>query len=245
MMKRSSPAWRIFAILAVFALATPRPGATEPESLDRNLEYTVTDLRGKLVRESPDPTAKLKIGATAHSGEVLKAGWYSRAELSVVSHRARFKISARSRVRLAGDRPGVLLELEQGRIRAIFDHFEGDEPPERRVVTPSAILAVRGTEYGVSVSRAGITTVVVFAGVVEINTVIKTAGPVLVSAGQSCTVRPGQVPSTPQKHMMQRDDWDRGRAPGPMPGKTGSEQHPRQGGRESAPGGRMSGGGRG
>ena len=205
------------------------------------LEYKVTAVKGKLIRESPLPGSQLEVGATALSGDVLKAGWFSSAELEVESHRSRFKISARSRIRLAGDQPGILIEVEKGRLHAIFDRLEGDEPPERIVVTPSAVLAVRGTEYGIAVARSGTTTLVVFEGQVEVRNRIGKAQTVMIPAGQMCRIQNGQVPTPPRSHSMGPSDWDRGQAPHSMREHTPSDGSSSSMGGE---GGKMPGGGR-
>ncbi len=227
----------IGALIAGLTLMNAVVGAQDSNGV---LEYRVTAVKGKLYRESPLPESQLEIGDTLTSGAVLKAGWFSSAELRVESHRSRFKISARSRVRLAGDRPGILLEVEKGRIHAIFDRLEGNEPPERIVVTPSAILAVRGTEYGLAVSRSGKTTLVVFEGTVEVRNTVGKVQTVLVPAGQMCTIQNGKGPNQPMPHSMGPGDWDRGQAPHSMGDHAPKDGSSSQMGGE---GGRMTGSG--
>ena len=59
-------------------------------------------------------------GDHARSGDILRTGSRSRAELAVIEYSAKFVISSKTSFRLAHDRPGVLLELERGSLRAIF-----------------------------------------------------------------------------------------------------------------------------
>ncbi len=178
--------------------------------------YEVTAVKRKLFLVDPPPDTQLLVGAIAASGQALRTGSRSSAEIVQNEAGARFTISAKTRVRLAADRPGVLLEIERGRLRAIFDKLAGNDERERLVITPSAVLAVRGTEYGVVVAKSGETQVVVFAGEVEVVDLARSGPAVVVSAGQYCTVRRGHAPSRPMSHGMGRSDWDHGRMPGSM-----------------------------
>jgi len=126
---------------------------------------------------------------------------------------ARFRLSSKTRARLAGDRPGVLLEIERGSLRAIFGKFLGEDPPERIVTTPSAVLAVRGTDYGVEVSKSGDTTVTVFSGEVEVVDIDRSVPSIRVHAGEFSTIRRGKTPGAPRPHEINQKDWDGGRRP--------------------------------
>jgi hypothetical protein len=175
--------------------------------------YEVASLKGKLMREDPEPEIELAVGARPTAGELLRTGRRSRAEIVVQEAGARFLLGPSTRARLASRRPGVLLDVERGRLRAIFDKLAADPPPERVVTTPSAVLAVRGTEYGVEVGRRGDTDVVVFEGVVEVRDAAGEGEWVRVQAGFHVRVRHGQLPGQPQPHRLDQSAWDRGRRP--------------------------------
>jgi hypothetical protein len=96
----------------------------------------------------------------------VTTGFFGRTVLAVPERAASFEVFSSSRVRLAGGEPGVLLVLEKGRIKAAFDAFTGASEA-RRVAVPGAILAVRGTRYGVEVS-GGQSVLAVFEGTVEL-----------------------------------------------------------------------------
>ncbi|MEJ2189360.1 MAG: FecR domain-containing protein [Acidobacteriota bacterium] len=198
--------------LAVVA-AAPSSNAPTP------LTYEVTAIKHKLFLEEQGRERTLQQGDHATSGDALRTGWRATAELAVPARAAFFHLGSSSRFRLAHDRPGVLLELERGRLRAVF----GPEKPgdgtaqERLVTTPSAVLSVRGTQYGVEVAKNGETSLVVFEGVVEVTETSGIGGPVQVRAGETCRVRSGKPPSAPQHHQMSPQAWDRGsstRSPG-------------------------------
>ena len=191
---------------------------TLPAEVDREpetLAYDIVDVKGKLLLEAEPEARRLEIGDRAVSGDRLRTGWSSRAELEVASRASRFLLGPRTRCTLAHDRPGVLLHVERGRLRAVFDAFTGEEP--RLVTTPSAVLAVRGTEYGLWVAKDGDTHLVVFAGVVEVTDPAGTTPPVRVEAGHETRIVTGRAPEAPTEHRITPQDWDRGRT-APPPG---------------------------
>jgi hypothetical protein len=133
-------------------------------------------------------------GATANSGDTVCTGWGSRALLTVPSWSARFEVYSRSRVSLTAGQPGVLVELQEGRIKAIFDTLVEGGWRERKVAVPGALLAVRGTRYGVAVDGKGRSTLVVFKGVVEVQPTTAHLAPFRVKAGQWSSFAPGLTP---------------------------------------------------
>jgi hypothetical protein len=180
--------------------------------------YSLAALKGKLVREIPSPEERLEITSAIEAGDVLRTGWRSSAQITSPEMSTNFHISPRTRVRLASDQPGVLLELQKGRLRAVFGKISEGPDAERIVITPSAILAVRGTEYGVAVSKAGDTSVVVFSGVVDVTDIGKSTPSVSIGAGQFCNIPRGEGPTHPMSHMMGPGDWNHGQMPGSMSG---------------------------
>ena len=224
---------RYASIAGILGLAvlTAAPSADPPTPLT----YEVTAVKHKLFLEEQGAERTLQKGDHATSGDALRTGWRATAELAVPARAAFFHLGSSSRFRLAHGRAGVLLELERGRLRAVFGpETRGDGTPQERVVTtPSAVLAVRGTQYGVEVAKNGDTSLVVFEGVVEISEAGGIGGPVQVRAGESCRVRSGKPPSAPQRHQMSAQAWDRGSSPG-SPGQGSSMQQ--QGGAARQPG---------
>lgn len=224
---------RTLALLAPAGLALVLvAAATDPGP--QRLAYDVVDLKGKLWLETETEPNRLEVGDRAESGDRLGTGSSSRAELGVASHATRFLLGPKTRCTLAHGRPGVLLHLERGRLHAVFDPYPGSDP--RLVTTPSAVLAVRGTEYGLEVDKKGRTHVVVFAGVVEVADPAGAQPPVRVEAGQQTRAAGGEPPETPTPHRIAPQDWDRGRT-APPPGMTEGGFDPgMQGGDPGAPG---------
>jgi len=221
-----------FLVVAMTALGARR--GPEPES---PLDYEVVAVKRHLVLVTDSGELQLETGDHARSGDSLRTGSRSSADLEVAERAARFHIGTKTRFRLAHETPGVLIDIERGSLRAIFGKLpEGDES-ERLVVTPSAVLAVRGTEYGVEVEKDGDTSVVVFEGTVEVRNQTGTGDVVRVQAGQSTRIRKGRPPNAPSPHGLTSGDWDQGRRTGSS-NSGGGQQMPGMGNqpRQSGPG---------
>jgi hypothetical protein len=218
----------VVAASASFAIAVSSDAPTV-------VDYRVDSVTRQLVLVSAAGDQPLAVGATVHSGESLRTGSRSKADLSAPTFAARFSIGAKTRFRLAHDRPGVLLEVERGSLRAVFDRLTGDDDRERLVTTPSAVLAVRGTEYGVEVEKDGDTSIVVFEGTVEVRDTSGKGGIARVGAGQRCRIRKGRPPEAPTAHGLSAGDWDSGRRSERPTGSSG-QQNPAAG-RGTQPGG--------
>lgn len=102
------------------------------------------------------------------------------------------------------------LHVLLGTVRVQIEKLSG-RPNPKTLTTPTAIIGVRGTIFGVSVNQAGDSQVGVDEGLVSVASQIQPGDEVIVKPGQSCWVRRGQRPTQPQ--MMMR----------PMPGLMGSD----------------------
>jgi len=78
-----------------------------------------------------------------------------------------------------------------GKVRIKINHL-GGKPNPYRINSPTASVAVRGTEFSVAVNGIGETEVVVFEGLVEVTSLSNPENKVLVNPGQGVIVRPNQ-----------------------------------------------------
>ena len=218
------------------------------------LAYRFEEVKSSVYRlpgGSEKREVKVAAGETAAPGDHVRTGWWGRTLLSVPGRAARFEISSGTRVKLATDDPAVLLVVEKGRVKAFFDALTGAEPVERRVSTPGALLAVRGTRNGVDVDASGQTTVA------EIISTAPGIAPVRVGPEEFCTFTPGTRPlPSPMGPMgMNEKNWGerpagaspqspqsrQGSPGGPAPGGQGGMPGSPGGGGSSAPPGGMGG----
>jgi len=159
------------SFLAIAAVS----GAGQP------IDYHFAQVKRSVMLTTAGQQQNATAGQHAKSGDKVQTGWLSYALIASEQYRAKFEIFSSTQVQLAEGTPGVLLSVERGRIRAMFDKITGSEP--RVVKTPGAMLAVRGTQFDVDVDSAGRTTVDVFEGTVEVRSDMLRE-PLLVHAGQ-------------------------------------------------------------
>jgi hypothetical protein len=84
-----------------------------------------------------------------------------------------------------------LFEIVLGVVRVKINHFAG-RPNPYRMNTPTASIAVRGTEFSIEVDAAGSTKVVVYEGAVEVSSRTDPDRKTLVEAGRGVLVQGGQ-----------------------------------------------------
>jgi len=173
-------------------------------------EYRFDDVRSKVIVDTEGRSLQVERGAIAHGGDLVRTGWRGRANVSVDAVASRFEIFPGTRVRLASEKPGVIVLLERGRLKAMFDAVTGND--ERIVETPGALLAVRGTRYGVEVDGSGDTIVSVFEGMVEVRPFDPGMAPLLVRPGEVGRYGPKQEPRKVMDGMTERNWNDRGGA---------------------------------
>jgi hypothetical protein len=207
------------ALLAVLLAAAGLVLAQDPT--ERPLEYRFDEVKSKVLRSpggDDSRAARVAAGDLAAAGDGVSTGLFGRTVLSVPERAVRFEVFSSTRVRLAGSEPGVLLVLEAGRLKAAFDAFTG-AAEERRVAAPGALLAVRGTRYGLEASPEGESTLAVFEGTVEVFPADGTPS-LRVAAGEFCAFGPK---SPPRKGRMDRSGMSEKSWGSRGPGTTGSQ----------------------
>jgi hypothetical protein len=168
--------------------------------------YRIAQPRGWVYLERAAERTRIRAATPAWGGDGVQTAWFSSAEIEVPARGARFLLGPRTDARLAAGQPGVLLDVRRGRLRAIFDKLVGDDGV-RLVTTPAAVVAVRGTHFGLAVSAAGDTRIVVFEGVLEVSSLAGAGVPVSVPAGSFTTVPFDGVPEPPQPAWFEEETW--------------------------------------
>ncbi len=220
-------------LLAILAMSSLALGPADP------LTYRFDEVKSKVKKLPSGEEAKetsVAAGDTAAGGDVVKTGFWARAVVSVAGKATRFVISSSTRVRLQGEEPGVLLVLEKGRLEAFFDALTGGPPVERKIAAPGALLAVRGTRFGLETGEGGETLLVVFEGTVELTPRVTGVPPVFIKANEFCTFGPRMAPPHPMPMRgsgMSEGAWGRRQMEqGTKPGEGGRPPGP-----QAAPGG--------
>jgi hypothetical protein len=188
------------------------------------VDYRFDEVKRNVVLTTADRELKVDRGQLAHGGDKVQTGFFSYALIASERYRAKFEIFSSTNVQLTTGTPGVILSLERGRLRAVFDKIIGDEP--RIVQTPGALLAVRGTKYDVEVDGGGQTTVDVWEGVVELQSPALRA-PMFVRAGQESRFGRHEAPRAAQPIPENRQKNDPNRHGGePEHGRQAPPQPP-------------------
>jgi ferric-dicitrate binding protein FerR (iron transport regulator) len=94
------------------------------------------------------------------------------------------------------------LNVFLGNVRVQIEKLSG-RPNPKSMTTPTAIIAVRGTIFSVSVDQTGDTQVGVGEGLVSVASLLQPQNEVLLKPGQSCWMRHGQQRPTQPQMMTQ------------------------------------------
>jgi len=84
-----------------------------------------------------------------------------------------------------------LFEIMLGSVRVKINHFAG-RPNPYRINSPTASIAVRGTDFNVTVDTRGDTQVMVYEGIVEVTSLLDPTQSVMIEAGRGVLLVPGQ-----------------------------------------------------
>ncbi len=222
------------------AIAAVLTAALLAASGEAPLEYRFAEVKSTVNLRHGDLDRRAAAGDVGVAGDEVRTGWRGRAVVEVAALAARFEILPSTRARLGGPQPGVLLVLERGRLKAVLDALTGSH--DRLVATPGALLAVRGTRYGVEVAADGSATVAVFEGTVEVRPTTAGFPVTAVAAGELCRFGPHTPPQrAPLPRGVGEESWRGGlgdagggagtrvgepppgsRAPAPRPGGPGT-----------------------
>jgi hypothetical protein len=180
------------------------------------LEYRFETIKSKVVVEHAGDRRRAGVGDIAVGGDLVRTGWFAHASLAVNQAASRFELYPSTRVRLGDERPEVLVILERGKLEAVFDALTGRD--DRLVATPGAVLAVRGTRYGVEVDGEGEAVLAVFEGRVEVRPTRTELQAVTVEAGHLCRFGPRTAPRVARAPQgLDERSWQRGGAMRDLP----------------------------
>jgi FecR-like protein len=180
--------FRILLFGLIAQAAVPAVTAQTPP-----VEARVASVSGSTIRSSTlSPSQPVQRGDVLAPGDEIdtRGGGHAVIELtdgSVVIVQPGSRILFQN-YRAAGSLD-ELFEIMVGRVRFQINHFVGRSNPYR-VNSPTASIAVRGTDFSVAVQESGATEVVVYAGQVEVTSLNDPSQTVLVGPGRSVIVRP-------------------------------------------------------
>ncbi len=204
------------------ALLVVLPMAAE-ESAPSPAPYRFEEIRSSVTLRHSGAERKPSEGDGAVAGDEVETGWFGRAVLSVPDRASRFEVLSSSKVVLGGPEPGILLRLQEGRLRAMFGKLLGKDD-DRLVSAPGALLAVRGTRYGLEVDGRGNATLVVFEGTVEVRPLAGGVAPLAIGAGHACRIgRDSRCERMAMPGGMNERSWPHGGMNGMSPNDPGGD----------------------
>src|SRR6267154_726079 len=177
---------------------------------------TIAEWRGNVRLSLPDrsPTNPLR-GEQLPPGTILDTG--NGRLLLRLSDGSEVMLGAHTRLRV--QEPSLTdpsyFQLLLGRIRALINKRTGGTVPFE-LGTPSAVIAVRGTQFEVEVNAHNVTEVDVVDGLVEVYGRNATGGSVLLEPGFSTRVGMDSGPELPEPTNEMRPEVER-----PEPGENG------------------------
>lgn len=179
--------------LTVFSIATTSEDSFRVYTQSASVEARVTSVSGGATLSGNGRNgARLTRGAILSPGHEIDTQSGGRVVIDL-SDGSQVIVLPGSRVVINDYRnAGSLRELLQiilGRIRVKINHFK-NKPNPYRIKSPTASIAVRGTEFEVSVESSGETKVVVLEGAVEVAALGDPANPLLAEPGRGVVVRP-------------------------------------------------------
>ncbi len=160
----------------------------------QTVEARIASVKGKVLRFDANRLLfSVKPGDSLAPGDEIDTR--SGSAVIELSDGSLVLVQPRSRVVLQDFRAASslreLLKIVIGRVRVKINHF-GGKPNPYRVNSPTASIAVRGTEFSVFVDYTGSTEVRVHEGLVEVTNLNLPQQKVLVSQGHSVLVRPNE-----------------------------------------------------
>ncbi|MBS1789401.1 MAG: FecR domain-containing protein [Acidobacteria bacterium] len=179
----------VFAVCALLAAAT-----LECSSFAQSVEARVASVKGKATRINLARKFALRRGDKLAPGDEIDTINGGRVTIELTDG-SMITVQPGSHIIFKDYRTASslreLIQVFIGRVRIKINHY-GGKPNPYRVNSPSASILVRGTEFSVGVNSSGETSVVVYDGLVEVESLSDPNRHTLVSPGHGVLVKPNE-----------------------------------------------------
>jgi ferric-dicitrate binding protein FerR (iron transport regulator) len=178
------------AALVAYAISTPLAHAGDPRMTPEEAAATAKTVAGRVSVLRDLREWAVEVGDKVKVQETIVTGKDGHA-LFIVSDGSTFEVFPNAKVTFrknSGDWRD-LLDVMLGRVRVQIEHI-GNTPNPNKVLTPTAVISVRGTIFDITVNDANESTLVeVEQGVVDVgHALLGSANKVTLHAGDSVTV---------------------------------------------------------
>jgi ferric-dicitrate binding protein FerR (iron transport regulator) len=176
----------LLAALVAYAISTPQALAGDPRMTADEAAATAKTVQGRVSVMRDFQEWAIEVGSKVKVQETIVTGKDGHA-IFVVSDGSTFEVFPNAKVvfrKNAGNWQD-LLDIMLGRVRVQIEHF-GNKPNPNKVLTPTAVISVRGTIFDVTVNDDSEATLVeVEEGVVDV-------GHALLGSATKRTLRAGE-----------------------------------------------------
>src|SRR5215510_8718158 len=205
-------------LLFLLAASIQWMGATAPAQA---VDARVASVQGAALRRNNQRAFILARGDLLSPGDEIDTRGGGRVVIELTDGSV-VVVNPNSRIVISDYRAATSLRemfrILVGRVRVKIAHY-GGKPNPYRVNSPTASILVRGTEFGVAVEPSGDTTVAVYEGLVEVQSLSDSRRRVLISAGGGAVVKANEdirlfTPSSGNRsdeRGSRNDDADNGR----------------------------------
>jgi len=185
---------RWLQLLFVFAGSIQWIGAIARAQATAPVDAYVSSVKGRALRHNNQRSYILAHGDALIPGDEIDTRGGGRVVIelsdgSLVVIRPNSRIVINNYLAAASLRD--LFRIVIGQVRVKIRHI-GGKPNPYRVNSPTASILVRGTEFGVAVDASGDTRVVVYEGLVEVESLSDPRRRVLLAPGRGALVRPNE-----------------------------------------------------
>jgi len=178
-------------ILFVCAVSIQWISATARAQAAQAVEARIASVKGIALRYYKKDTFVLARGDTLNPGDEIDTGAGGRVLIELTDGSVVI-IQPNSRIVINDYKAATslreLFRIVVGRVRVKINHY-GGRPNPYRVNSPTASILVRGTEFGVAVESSGDTRVVVYEGLVEVESLSDPRSRALLAPGRGALVR--------------------------------------------------------
>ncbi|OIO71339.1 MAG: hypothetical protein AUJ58_00545 [Zetaproteobacteria bacterium CG1_02_55_237] len=167
--------------------------------------FTLIEGRVDVLVKKGDKTIPVKLGDEVSVGDIVRTKSNSRAQITLVdSSLLNLGESSRMEIRRfvfaggAEKKRDGMFHLFRGQLRSIVHRDKADTEFNFKVETPTAVAAVRGTDYSSNVRSGSLSYFACKTGQVEVHNRMNIGAPVLINANQFTQVAVGFAPTPPR-----------------------------------------------
>lgn len=193
----------IFALLALVCMGM---GSTHAWAKAAG-HFTLVEGRVDVLKKGADKALPVKLGEAVKVGDIVRTKSKSRAQITLVD-KSQLNLSESSRIEIRrfvfsggkNKKRDGMFHVFRGQLRSIVHRSKDDQAFNFKVETPTAVAAVRGTDWYSIVSSDALSSFICKSGTVEIKNIDpKITQTVVIVANQFTRVSKGKAPAAPMK----------------------------------------------